>query len=60
VPTFSRSRFASGTKLAEAFGALGLRVERPEDLAPAIQRGLAADRPTLIHVPIAIEGPADR
>jgi len=46
-------------KLAEAFGAIGVRIERPEDLGPAIQRGLKADRTTLIHVPIAIEGPAD-
>jgi len=47
-------------KLAEAFGAIGVRVDRPEDLGPAIQQGLRADRTTLIHVPIAIEGPADR
>jgi hypothetical protein len=29
-------------------------------LAPAIGNGLAADRTTLIHVPIAFLGPADR
>lgn len=44
---------------AEAFGALGMRVEDPAQLGPAIERGLAADRPTLIHVPIAHGGPAD-
>ena len=47
-------------QLAESFGAIGVRVERPEDLAPAIAKGLAADRVTLLHVPIAILGPADR
>jgi acetolactate synthase-1/2/3 large subunit len=46
-------------KVAEAFGAIGVRVERPEELGPAIRKGLAADRTTLIHVPISILGPAD-
>jgi len=45
--------------LAEAFGAVGVRVERPEELGPAIQEGLASDRVTVLHVPIAIGGPAD-
>ena len=44
---------------AEAFGAVGVRVERPEELGPAIQEGLASDRLTVLHVPIAIGGPAD-
>jgi len=46
-------------QMAEACGALGMRVEEPRDLAPAIERGLAAARPCLIHVPIAHGGPAD-
>ena len=45
--------------VAEGFGAIGVHVERPEDIRPAIQKGLSADRPTLIHVPIATGGPAD-
>jgi len=45
--------------LAEAFGAIGVRADTPEQLTNAIQKGLAADRTTLIHVPIAILGPAD-
>ncbi|MHB8993281.1 MAG: thiamine pyrophosphate-binding protein [Chloroflexota bacterium] len=44
---------------AEAFGALGIRIEDPRQLGPAIERGLAAAWPTLIHVPIAHGGPAD-
>jgi acetolactate synthase-1/2/3 large subunit len=31
-------------------GALGLRVEKPADFAPALQRSLAADRPVIIDV----------
>lgn len=46
-------------KVAEGLGALGTRVERPEEIAPAIRAALAADRPTLIHVPVAFGGPAD-
>jgi acetolactate synthase-1/2/3 large subunit len=45
--------------VAQGFGANGVRVERPEEIGPAIQKGLAADRPTLIHVPIRTGGPAD-
>jgi len=39
-------------KLAEAFGALGLRAHTPEELAAAISQGFAAERPTLIEVPV--------
>ncbi len=46
-------------KVAEGLGALGTRVERPEEIAAAIRAALTADRPTLIHVPIAVGGPAD-
>ncbi|HLH72908.1 MAG TPA: thiamine pyrophosphate-binding protein [Chloroflexota bacterium] len=46
-------------KVAEGFGALGLRAENPEEIAPAIRRGLASGRPTLIHVPTIIGGPRD-
>lgn len=47
-------------QVAEGFGALGIRVERPEEIGPAVKRGLTADRPTLVHVPIGVLGPADR
>ena len=36
--------------IAEQMGALGIRVERPSDLAGAIDRGLASGRPTIIDV----------
>jgi acetolactate synthase-1/2/3 large subunit len=44
---------------AQALGAHGVRVEDPKEIGPAVDRGLAADRPTLIHVPITHGGPAD-
>lgn len=39
-------------KLAEAFDCLGLRVENSQDLAPALEQAFAADRPTVISLPI--------
>lgn len=46
--------------MAEAFGAHGVRVASATELVPAIRRGLSADRPTLIHVPVVRSNPADR
>ena len=46
--------------MAEAFGAHGVRVASARELVPAIRRGLSADRPTLIHVPVVRSNPADR
>ncbi len=46
-------------QLAESLGCHGVRVERPEQIGPAIERGIKADRPTLVHVPIVTGGPAD-
>ena len=37
-------------KLAESFGALGLRAGSPEALGPVLQRALAAEVPVLIEV----------
>jgi acetolactate synthase-1/2/3 large subunit len=39
-------------KLAETYGALGLRVETPEALATAIRQGFDHDGPTIIEIPI--------
>lgn len=36
--------------IARELGCEGIRVERPEDIRPALERGLAAGRPTLIDV----------
>ena len=39
-------------KLAEAFGADGVRVQSPEELKPALARAIDADRPAIIEVMI--------
>ena len=54
--TFGAVEFAS---VAEGFGALGVRVEKPEEIVPAILEAFESDKPTLIHVPVAVQGPAD-
>jgi acetolactate synthase-1/2/3 large subunit len=50
--TYNAMNFA---RLAEDMGALGLRVERASDFAPALARGLAANRPAVIDVVSNIE-----
>jgi acetolactate synthase-1/2/3 large subunit len=50
--TYNPMNFA---KLAEDMGALGIRVERASDIAPALARALAADRPAVIDVVSDIE-----
>ena len=42
-------------KLAEDMGALGIRVERPDGIAPALARALAANRPAVIDVATDID-----
>ncbi len=37
-------------KIAEDMGAVGIRVDKPTDLEPAMERALAADRPVIIDV----------
>lgn len=44
---FSPANFA---KVAEGFGCLGLRVERAEDLAPAVRKAFAHEGPVVIDV----------
>jgi len=39
-------------KMAETFGALGLRATTPEEVRSAIAQGIAAEAPTIIEVPI--------
>jgi acetolactate synthase-1/2/3 large subunit len=50
--TFSAMNFA---RLAEDMGALGLRVEKAADFAPALARALEAKRPAVIDVVTDIE-----
>jgi len=46
-------------RVAESFGARGLRVSTPEEIQPAITEALSQERPTLIHVPIVRSSPVD-
>jgi acetolactate synthase-1/2/3 large subunit len=50
--TFSKTNFA---QLAETIGAMGLRVEKPENLGPSIEKSLDADRPVVIDVVTEID-----
>jgi acetolactate synthase-1/2/3 large subunit/sulfoacetaldehyde acetyltransferase len=40
-------------KLAEVYGALGLHVERPDQIVDAVKTALAANRPAVIEIPVA-------
>ena len=42
-------------RLAEDIGALGIRVEKPDEIAPALARAIAAKRPAVIDVVSDIE-----
>ncbi len=48
-------RMVNFARVAEDIGALGIRVEKPAELAPAIQRALKADRPVIVDVATDIE-----
>ncbi|HEX5508542.1 MAG TPA: thiamine pyrophosphate-binding protein, partial [Pseudolabrys sp.] len=50
--TYNKMNFA---RLAEDMGALGIRVENPADIAPALKRALLADRPVVIDIATDIE-----
>jgi thiamine pyrophosphate-dependent acetolactate synthase large subunit-like protein len=39
-------------KLADSFGALALRAERPGEVAEALRTAFAADRPAVVSVPV--------
>jgi len=46
-------------QVAEGFGCRGMRVERKEDLVPALRSALSATRPTVIQVPIVPSSPTN-
>jgi acetolactate synthase-1/2/3 large subunit len=39
-------------KLAEAFGATGIRVEKPREIKPSLKRALQADTPVVVDIVI--------
>ncbi len=50
--TFTETNFA---QLAEGMGAMGIRVEKPHHLRPALEQGLEAKRPVIVDVVTDIE-----
>jgi acetolactate synthase I/II/III large subunit len=50
--TYKMVNFA---KIAEDIGAFGIRVEKPGDIGPAIERAVAANRPAIVDVVTDIE-----
>ncbi len=38
------------SQVVEAFGCLGIRVEKPEEIAPALEEALSADRPVVVEI----------
>jgi acetolactate synthase-1/2/3 large subunit len=50
--TYRQVNFA---RIAEDIGAMGIRVEKPAELAPALQRAFKADRPVIVDVVTDIE-----
>ncbi len=53
--TFNDVDFA---RLAEGMGAMGIRVEKPGEIGPALERALAAERPVVIDVVTDIDAMA--
>ena len=43
------------TEVARSFGVRGIRVEQPQDLAPALQQALATDAPVIVDVVTDLE-----
>ncbi|MBH69468.1 MAG: hypothetical protein CMM58_14025 [Rhodospirillaceae bacterium] len=41
-------------KLAESFGALGLKATAPKELKVAVEKGLCANSPTVVEVPVGV------
>jgi acetolactate synthase-1/2/3 large subunit len=39
-------------RLAESFGAKGLRIERPDEIAPTLKAALAMDGPVVVGIPV--------
>jgi acetolactate synthase-1/2/3 large subunit len=48
-------RMVNFARIAEDIGALGIRVEKPAEFAPAMERALKADRPVIVDVATDIE-----
>ena len=47
-------------KVAEAMGCVGIRVERPDDIRPALEKALASNSPTVVEVISDVDAMAKR
>jgi acetolactate synthase-1/2/3 large subunit len=54
------SRDTDFVKLAESLGCLGIRVERPDDVQPALRKAFAAHRPVVLDVRTDIKAMSPR
>jgi acetolactate synthase-1/2/3 large subunit len=45
----------SFARIADEMGCLGIRVERPDEIAAALRRALAAERPAVVEVLTGLE-----
>jgi acetolactate synthase-1/2/3 large subunit len=45
--------------VARALGGEGIRVDRAEEIVPAVRQALTTGKPTLVQVPLCVGGPAD-
>ncbi|MFC1942914.1 biosynthetic-type acetolactate synthase large subunit [Chloroflexota bacterium] len=50
VETWYQEKLMDFVKFAEAYGAYGERVEAPQDIKPALQRAVDANRPAVIEI----------
>jgi len=50
VKTWYQSQLMDFVKFAEAYGAYGERVEKPQDIKPALQRAVDSHRPAVIEI----------
>jgi acetolactate synthase I/II/III large subunit len=51
---------ANLAKAAEAMGCVGIRVDRPDDIRPALDKALASNRPAVVEVISDVEAQAKR
>lgn len=60
VPTVASELGEAGwAQAARSFGARGVTVGAPDEIAAAIEEGFASGRPTLVHVPVAVLSPGE-
>ena len=50
VQTWYEDNLVDFVKFAEAYGAYGERVEKPDDIKPALQRAIATGKPAIIDI----------